>query len=123
MRAGRVCAIPGCPNIATTGSRCAQHPIERKSPPWAHRKPAHQRGYDAAHHAMRRRVLAEEPNCRRCGARAVIADHIIPLSRGGSKDRENYQGLCRRCSDAKTQQEAAEGRRRKWRFGVHGKDD
>ncbi len=61
---------------------------------------------------MRERVLAEEPLCRLCleRGRAVptkIADHIIPKAEGGSDDRENYQGLCTPCSDAKTAEEAA----------------
>ena len=112
MRAAKVCAIPGCPSIATEGSRCAAHPIQRTAPPWQHSKPAHERGYDAAHHTMRRRVLSEERTCRKCGDKATIADHISPLSRGGSSERSNYQGLCTSCSAAKTQQEAREGRRR-----------
>lgn len=52
---------------------------------------------------MRRRVLKEEPICRRCGkAPSTIADHIIPRELGGTDDRSNYQGLCKPCHDAKT---------------------
>ena len=59
---------------------------------------------------FRAAVLAREPRCRRCGARATEADHIVPVSRGGTNDPEaNGQGLCRPCHDAKTR---AEGRDR-----------
>ena len=65
----------------------------------------------------RRRVLEEEPLCRRCLAEgrtsaSVVVDHIRPLSQGGSDDRANKQGLCGPCHDAKTKAEAVEGRRR-----------
>lgn len=76
------------------------------------------RGYGRAHDKMRERVLAEEPLCRECTRRGIIepttiADHIIPKAEGGSDDRDNYQGLCDRCSKAKTAIEAAraQGRR------------
>lgn len=108
----KVCSTHGCPAIATEGTRCDLHPVQRKGKPWQHAKPAHQRGYNAAHHSMRRRVLSEEPTCRQCGASATIADHITPLSRGGSHNRENYQSLCKTCSDRKTQTEATAGRKR-----------
>jgi 5-methylcytosine-specific restriction protein A len=31
----------------------------------------------------------------------TIADHIVPLAKGGTGARSNYQLLCRACSDAK----------------------
>lgn len=51
---------------------------------------------------MRTVVLCEE--CTRQGRTTVgtIADHIIPLARGGTGDRSNYQLLCVPCSDEKT---------------------
>lgn len=65
---------------------------------------------------MRKQVLIEEPLCREClkagrYTPTVIADHITPLSQGGKTERENYQGLCRPCSDAKTAAEARSSRR------------
>jgi 5-methylcytosine-specific restriction protein A len=63
---------------------------------------------------MRAQVLSEEPLCRLCQAKGLvtastIADHIVPLSQGGSNDRGNFQGLCDPCSDAKTAAEAVAG--------------
>ncbi len=55
---------------------------------------------------MRKRVIAEEPFCRKgCGRPTTIADHIVPREMGGSDERENYQGLCVDCHNAKIAQE------------------
>ena len=84
-----------------------------------------ERGYGWAHQQMRARVLAEEPLCRACHAMtprrytaSARADHITPLAEGGTGDRENYQGLCIPCHDAKTQAEAARAQGRKPRRTV-----
>lgn len=66
---------------------------------------------------MRTRVLAEEPLCRMCVAKGLAvpstdADHIVPLAEGGSAERSNYQGLCRKCHIGKTAREAARARKR-----------
>jgi 5-methylcytosine-specific restriction protein A len=95
----------------------------RKIPPsrqisnWTKRTSRQSRGYGREHDAMRKRVLAEEPLCRACSAAGrveatTIADHIKPKAEGGTDDRENYQGLCRPCSIAKTARESGRGRRR-----------
>lgn len=71
----------------------------------------HQRGYGTRHdkiraELMRKVILCEE--CTRQGRSTIgtIADHIVPLSQGGSGDRSNYQLLCLPCSDAKSRIEA-----------------
>lgn len=76
-----------------------------------------ERGYGWRHQKMRALVLREEPLCRSCLKRvpsiytpSVIADHIKPKAEGGTDDRDNYQGLCQPCSDAKTADEAARAR-------------
>ncbi|HUD90051.1 HNH endonuclease signature motif containing protein [Sphingobium sp.] len=66
---------------------------------------------------MRAIVLQEEPLCRPCHARgrvtpSTIADHITPLSEGGTGERDNYQGICKPCHDDKTAEEAARAQRR-----------
>ncbi len=69
------------------------------------------RGYGAEHRALRRQVLREEPVCRACRFRlSTIADHIVPLSRGGLTVRENLQGFCGECSGSKTGHEGAAAR-------------
>lgn len=64
----------------------------------------------------RQQVLDEEPFCRRClkGGKQVaseVVDHIKPLAWGGSDERNNKQGLCNPCHDAKSAAERAEDRR------------
>lgn len=84
---------------------------------WDKRKTRQQRGYGREHDAMRKRVLAEEPLCRECSKSGLVeattvADHIKPKAEGGTDDRDNYQGLCRPCSTAKTARESGRARRR-----------
>lgn len=90
------CSTRGCPNKKP----CPIHSAHG----WNHGGKSRQaRGYDAKHDELRRRVILEEPLCRRCGVKATkISDHIVPLSRGGQTVRSNLQGLCQECSDAKT---------------------
>lgn len=64
----------------------------------------------------RAQVIAEEPLCRLCLAKGVtsastVVDHIKPLSEGGSDQRENKQGLCSPCHDAKSAAERVKARR------------
>ena len=53
---------------------------------------------------MRRRVLREEPTCRRCQVNpSQHVDHIVEIEDGGPVwDRENLQGLCQGCHSSKT---------------------
>jgi 5-methylcytosine-specific restriction protein A len=55
-------------------------------------------------------ILAEQPLCVSCQAKGKVAaaievDHIIPLWRGGPDERNNKQGLCIPCHQAKTKRE------------------
>jgi 5-methylcytosine-specific restriction protein A len=86
---------------------------------WDGRKSRQARGYGRAHELMRERVLREEPLCYMCLALdppryspAIIADHKVPKSEGGTDDRENYGGACAPCHTAKTARESARGRKR-----------
>ena len=43
-----------------------------------------------------------ESACFRCGTRRDLTiDHVVPRSRGGADDIENYQILCWDCNQAK----------------------
>ena len=49
--------------------------------------------------AVRREILAG--GCAYCEDDAAHVDHVVPLSRGGTNDRENLAGACRRCNEEK----------------------
>ena len=95
---------------------------------WQGRSPGRLRG--RAGQVQRGRILARDPICKECIRRgrvtkssvSVIADHVTPLSDGGSNDDENMQGLCQSCSDEKTADESAraQGRTPKQRIGLDG---
>lgn len=75
----------------------------------------HKRGYGTAHDKARKLLLATEPLCRSCAAKglatvATIADHIKPLSKGGTGSMDNMQPMCGPCHDAKTLTESADAR-------------
>jgi len=52
-------------------------------------------------HLMATVILCEV--CKRNGRTAVghVADHVIPLAKGGTGDRSNYQLLCKPCAAVK----------------------
>ena len=68
-----------------------------------------QRGYmSLAHRAWRAAVLARYPVCvgLGCDRPATVADHIVPIKRGGPRYAlSNGQGLCAACHAAKTRRE------------------
>jgi 5-methylcytosine-specific restriction endonuclease McrA len=103
------CSEPSCYELTASG-RCEQH--QRK--PWANKSKAWGSGSTRKHRKWRADRLAEEPQCRRCGARTNLqVDHIVPLSEGGSRwDPANAQTLCADCHDVKS----AEDRRRRTRI-------
>lgn len=73
-------------------------------------------------YAARRQVIAEQKGMCACCGRVLVdgwaLDHIVPHSKGGSDDRENLQGLCNPCHDAKTAKDR--GYRTRRRIGVDG---
>lgn len=54
-----------------------------------------------------KQVRTEEPFCSECLKKGItklseVTDHIVAIKNGGSKlDRNNLQGLCRNCNNAK----------------------
>lgn len=52
---------------------------------------------------MRQEIYARDYHaCLKCGATEEITiDHIIPVAKGGSNDRDNLQTLCRSCNSHK----------------------
>ena len=67
----------------------------------------HQRGYGAEHDKMRALLIRTVILCEECTRNGrvtvgTIADHVVPLAKGGTGAGSNYQLLCQDCSDAKT---------------------
>lgn len=98
--------------------------MTRKS--WDHGgKTRQQRGYGREHERIRAELIRTVILCEECKRNnrtrtGIIADHIIPLAKGGTGDRSNYQLLCRPCADVKDA--ADRGQRRKLRpaYGADG---
>ena len=62
--------------------------------------------YGAAHKRLRQVILSRDPWCKLCDiAPSNEMDHIVPLSRGGTNDDDNLQGVCKRCHSKKTMKE------------------
>lgn len=67
----------------------------------AKKRNAHIRMHRAIPARVRAEVLSSGP-CAYCGGPAEVVDHIIPVSRGGTKFRHNLAPACRRCNTDKS---------------------
>ena len=109
------CLVCGTPS---TKNRCPAHKVADKRPSRANRPAT---GSEKAR--LRRATLAGDSwTCRWCGVvdrsgRSLQADHITPLSLGGTNDLENMQALCISChlKKSKAEQAAAAERAREIR--------
>lgn len=94
--------------------------------PWDHGgKTRQQRGYGRAHELMREHLMATVILCEECARNGrtragCIADHIKPLAKGGTGERENYQLLCAECSAAKDARDRGRPRRKRKTYGEDG---
>ena len=99
----KVCAVPGCPNLVRTGSRCTTHARQQE----LRRGTRQQRGYDAAHDRLRAdwvpRVATGRVTCARCGNRIHPG---TPWDLGHTDDRTAYTGpehaACNRSAGGKS---------------------
>lgn len=88
-----------CGGTHQPGERCqvvAARDTERKARHDARRPSASARGYDKEWEQARGEYLAAYPSCKRCGAKAVVVDHIVPIRLAPHRrlDRTNFQSLC-----------------------------
>lgn len=106
----RPCSYPGCP-LLTEERYCPEHQREitarynREG-----RSPESRKAYGRTWRRIRDRVLAEQPLCQKCleagrYTPATEVHHIIPLSCGGTHDRDNLMPLCKRCHSEITARE------------------
>jgi 5-methylcytosine-specific restriction protein A len=100
-------------------------PSEGRIMAWNKRGTRQQQGYGRAHELMREHLLATVIVCEHCSAKGRttpghIADHIIPLSKGGTHARSNYQLLCRECAKVKDAKDRGRPLRKRPRYGLDG---
>ncbi|MEU0071293.1 HNH endonuclease signature motif containing protein [Streptomyces sp. NPDC006332] len=92
-----------CKRLYPLGSRCepcARSGAKRREQNRKHTRPsAWARGYNTQYRKARAAILADNPVCSICYSRpAETADHIVPLSRGGTNDIENLRPACGPCN-------------------------
>jgi len=112
--AQRMCVVCKAPCIGRTCAAHAEQDPERERDRF--RGSASSRGYGRRHEKWRKLILNRDPLCRinvKCSkdlpAPSTVADHIIPLSKGGSWRDDNGQGCCEPCHNWKRSQEARGG--------------
>jgi 5-methylcytosine-specific restriction enzyme A len=92
------CTRPFCPHVVP----CPVHRADRRRPN------ATARGYDHKHRLWRAQILARDRICTLCGrAPSVVADHIVPLARGGDWSLENGRGTCQSCHSRRTARDSS----------------
>ncbi|NBW18808.1 MAG: HNH endonuclease, partial [Caulobacteraceae bacterium] len=57
--------------------------------------------YDRTYRRLRAELLKGDPCCHWCGAPAQVADHLLPLSQGGTNEATNLVPACYRCNNAR----------------------
>jgi 5-methylcytosine-specific restriction endonuclease McrA len=50
---------------------------------------------------IREHVMEEQDYICECGEDAKVVHHILPLSCGGTNDRDNLEGVCKKCHRAR----------------------
>ena len=108
------CSVKDCPNLAQPGERfCEYHKkIWNRKYNRIKKREGINRAYwsSARWRKIRKKFLQEHPYCCKCGAKATEVDHIIPISKGGTDDKNNLQALCKSCHSRKTAKEGRWGR-------------
>jgi 5-methylcytosine-specific restriction endonuclease McrA len=94
----RPCTTPGCREFQP----CPTH--KPKPRQWGHdkRPNAGERGYSADWQKVRKQALkAARFECNRCGSRAVVVHHIVPVDEAPDRrlDPSNLECLCRSCHE------------------------
>jgi 5-methylcytosine-specific restriction endonuclease McrA len=68
----------------------------------ARRGTTSQRGYGVQHQRLRKLAITQHPYCTDCGTtQDLTADHIVPLSKGGTNTLDNYAVRCSTCNTSK----------------------
>lgn len=98
----RPCSYPGCPKL-TDERFCEEHAkVEAKRYEKYGRDPTMHRRYGRDWKRIRDRHIKLNPLCEKCRERGELTPaeevhHILPLSKGGTHDRNNLMSLCKSC--------------------------
>lgn len=98
----RPCSYPGCPNLCE-GRFCEEHTKEEnKRYERYDRDPAVKKRYGRAWKRIRDSYAQAHPLCEECLKKNIYKateeiHHRLPLSQGGTHDRENLIALCKEC--------------------------
>lgn len=98
----RPCSHPNCPNL-TDGRFCEKHQKEEnKRYEKYDRDPAVSSRYGRAWKRIRDSYVKAHPFCEMCFLNGVIKEveevhHKLPLSEGGTHDKDNLISLCQSC--------------------------
>ena len=96
------CTKAWCPNL-TSGMFCKQHQMEENARYEKYdRDPAVRRRYGRVWKRIRDSYALEHPLCEQCltNGKYVKTEeihHKLPLSKGGTHDRDNLIALCKEC--------------------------
>ncbi|CAB4155840.1 HNHc domain containing protein [uncultured Caudovirales phage] len=55
-------------------------------------------GYSSAEYKRNRKIVLEIPICVACGGEADTANHIVPISKGGTDELSNLEPMCHMCN-------------------------
>ena len=109
VRAKSICPGIRCGALVEKPGLCASCRASRSRAHDRVRGSAASRGYGALHRRWRAAILArdvicQDPHKRHVGhiEPATVADHVVPLARGGSWDLSNGMGMCGPCHNFKT---------------------
>lgn len=98
----RPCSHPGCPRL-TYGRFCDEHAkLENQRYEKYDRNPATRKRYGRAWKRIRDSYAASHPLCEQCLQKGEYVKteqihHKLPLSQGGTHDKENLIALCKEC--------------------------
>lgn len=102
MKPKRPCSYPGCAKL-TDGRFCEEHQkLENKRYEKYDRNPDTHRRYGRAWKRIRDSFIQSHPLCEECKkhGKLVAAEevhHLLPLSEGGTHNRDNLIALCKSC--------------------------
>jgi 5-methylcytosine-specific restriction protein A len=107
------CRHTGCNSLIDNPGYCDKHRAERyrqqKSIAGEDYKERNRFYMSSDWKKLREKQLLYYPACNVCNKRASIADHVMPISKGGERlSMDNLQSLCVRCHNAKTMREMKE---------------